>query len=224
MVDIFLFVTALITIIVTMVVIYVVCSHSKLKTLVTNITLQQLRRVEATDPRFQDVYCTCKTKCYMIALLLLMLLGIVFIVTNKIRKSNLLRGCLFSHITKVMLFISDTQSYVLTNLCKTAGSIHSFRIRGRLTPECINFKRNWIWDVLEVDWKEVKVTLNWNEVNLPTSVVIPFRDGFVTRDKFVTRCLITKQPLLLHVILKQGKLWVTLENDNRDQSPATSTA
>ena len=39
MVDVFLFIAALITIIVTMVVIYVVCGHSKLKTLLTNIVL-----------------------------------------------------------------------------------------------------------------------------------------------------------------------------------------
>ena len=52
MVDVFLFVTTLIIIIVTMVVIYVVCGHSKLKTLVTTIALQHLKRVEATDLRF----------------------------------------------------------------------------------------------------------------------------------------------------------------------------
>ena len=175
MVDLFLFVTALITIIVMMVVIYVTCNHSKLKTLVTNAALQQMKRVEATDLRFQDIYCTCKTQWYMIALLLLILLDIVFIITNKIRKSGLLWGYFFSNITKVMLFISDSQSYVLVNLCKIARSIHLFRIRERLTPEYINPKRNWIWDVLEIDWKEVRVTLNGNEVNLPSSVIIPFR-------------------------------------------------
>ena len=142
MVDVFLFVTASITIIVMMVVIYVTCGHSKLKTLVTNVALQQLKRVEATDPRFQDVHCTCKTQWYIIALLLFILLGIIFIVTNKIRKSNLFRRHLFSSITKVMLFILDTQSYVPINLCKIAGSIYLFRIRGRLNIENVRFKKN----------------------------------------------------------------------------------
>ena len=181
MIDVFLFVAALITIIVTLLVIYVVCSHLKLKTLVTNIALQHFKGVEATDQRFQDVHCTFKMQWYIIALLLLILLDIVFIVTSKVRKSNLFRGHLFSNITKVMLFISDTQSYVPVNLCKIAGSIHLFRIRGRLNPECINFMRNWIWDVLEINWKEVRVTLNGNEINLPTSVIIPFWDKFGIR-------------------------------------------
>ena len=45
-----------------------------------------------------------------------------------------------------------------------AGSIHLFKIRGRLTPENIQFKKNWIWGILEIDWKEVKITLNGNEL------------------------------------------------------------
>ena len=61
------------------------------------------------------------------------------------------------------------------------------------------------------------MTLNGNEINLPTSVVIPFRD------KVRVRKLIRKQPLLLHVMLKQGKMWFTSVNDNREQIPVTST-
>ena len=30
--------------------------------------------------------------------------------------------------------------------------------------------------VLEIDWKEVRVTLNGNEVNLPTTVIKEFRE------------------------------------------------
>ena len=77
MVDVLLFVTALIMIIIKLIVIYVVCSPSKLKAMVTNIALQHLKGVEAIDSRFQDVYCTCKIQWYIIALFLLILLGIV---------------------------------------------------------------------------------------------------------------------------------------------------
>ena len=139
MVDVFLFMTTLITIIIILVVIYVVGGHSKVKALVTNIVLQHLKWVEATDLRFQDVYCACKIQWYVIALLLLIFLGIVFIITNKFRKSNLFQEHLFSNITKEMLFISDTHSYVPLILCKIAGNIHLFRLGGRLTPECIHF-------------------------------------------------------------------------------------
>ena len=103
------------------------------------------------------------------------------------------------------------------NLCKIAGSIHLLKIRGRLTQENIKYKKNWIWDVLEIDWKEVSVTLNGNEINLPSSVILLFRD------KFRVRKLLRKQPLLLHVMLKLGKTWFTLEYDNRNPSIASDS-
>ena len=45
-------------------------------------------------------------------------------------------------------------------------------IRGKLTPDCVTLKWNWIWAVLELDWKDVSVTLHGNKINLPTSVIL----------------------------------------------------
>ena len=44
-VDIVLFVTAIILIMVTTIVMYILCKHTKLKTLVTSLTLQQIKEV-----------------------------------------------------------------------------------------------------------------------------------------------------------------------------------
>ena len=102
-------------------------------------------------------------------------------------------------MTKIMLFISNTTNYVPIKLCRIAGSIHLFKIRGRLTIENVRFKRNWTWDVLAINWHNVDMTLNRNNIDLPSTVVIPLRD------KFRARKLIRKQPLFFHVMLKQGK-------------------
>ena len=65
-----------------------------------------------------------------------------------------------------MLFISDTKYYVPIKLCKTAGSIHFFfKITGTLTSENVKLTRNKIWVIMEIDWKEVNVTLNGNKIN-----------------------------------------------------------
>ena len=48
-------------------------------------------------------------------------------------------------------------------------------------PECVTLKRNLIWHVLELDLKEVSMTLNGNEINLPNSVIILLRDKFRIR-------------------------------------------
>ena len=77
-----------------------------------------------------------------------------------------------------MLFTSDTQYYVPINLCTMVGSIHLFKITGMLTPQNVKLKRNIIWDVIELNWKEVSMTLHGNKINLPNSVTIKLRDKF----------------------------------------------
>ena len=59
-----------------------------------------------------------------------------------------------------MLFISDVQYYVLVRLCKTAGSIHLFNITGRLMADKVKLNKHYMWDILEIDWSEAKVTFN----------------------------------------------------------------
>ena len=48
------------------------------------------------------------------------------------------------------------------------------------------------------------MTLNGNKVNLPKSVTIKFRD------KFKIRCMIEGEPLVFHIMLRQGFTWFTL--------------
>ena len=85
-------------------------------------------------------------------------------------------------ITKILLFVSNAHSYVPIKLCRVAGSIHLFQIKGRLNPENIKLKKNWIWDVLEIDWSDVSITLNDNEINLPRLVIIPFKEKYRARN------------------------------------------
>ena len=82
---------------------------------------------------------------------------------------------MFSNVTKVMLFISNTRSYVPIKLCRKSRSIHLFRIRSRLNSENVRFKKNWTWDVLEVNWKDISMNWNGNEINLPISVINTFQ-------------------------------------------------
>ena len=58
-----------------------------------------------------------------------------------------------------------------------------------LKAENIKLNKNYIWDTLEIDWKEVTVTLNENEINLSRVVTIKLQD------KIKVRCLMNRQPL-----------------------------
>ena len=67
---------------------------------------------------------------------------------------------MFSNAVKIIIFISDVQNYIAIKLCKTAGSIHLFKITGMLKTENIKPYNNYILDMLEIDWKKVMVTFN----------------------------------------------------------------
>ena len=111
--------------------------------------MQRIKTVEAAD--MSNMLCTRKMQWYIMGMLTIITLGMLYLVTNKIRKSSLFKGCLFSNNTKILLFISNTHSYVPIKLCSAARSIHLFRIRGRLNSESVKLKKNLIWDVLEID-------------------------------------------------------------------------
>ena len=85
-------------------------------------------------------------------------------------------------------------------------------IKGRLNLENVKLKKNWIWHVLEIDWSNISITLNDNEIDLPSSVIIPFKD------KYRARRLLRKHPLLFCVMLKQGKTWFSLVHEPRNLS------
>ena len=185
-----------------LIIIYVLFGQSKLKALVTNIAMQRIKAVEAAD--MNGILCTCKTQWFIMGMLIIITLIMLYLVTNKVRKTSFCKGCWFSNNTKILLFISNAHSYVPIKLLRVAGSIHLFRIKRRLKPENVKLKKNLIWDVLEIDWSDVSITLNDNEIHLPRSVIIPFRERYRAR-KFLRKHL-----LLFYIMLKQGKTWFSL--------------
>ena len=130
--------------------------------------------------------------------LVLTILGLVMVAIQHYRKSKLCRGHMFSSAVKSMIFISDVQYYIPIKLCKTTGSIHLFKIIGLLKPENITLNQNYILGTLEIDWKEVSMTFNDNQINLPRVFTIKLKD------KLKIRCLMKREPLLFHIMLKQG--------------------
>ena len=171
--DILVFSAALLTVIVTLIVIYMISGQSKLKMLVASIALQCIRATEASNPKNQEAHCDLGVLKFVMILILVI---VTILTLGKLRKSRIFRGCLFSNMVKIKLFIADTQSYVPINLNKIAGHVHLFKLTGTLHLENINLRKNWIWDVLEIDWSNVHVTLNEKKMNLPISIMIPVVD------------------------------------------------
>ena len=63
------------------------------------------------------------------------MIGLIVFAILQFRRIKLCRRQLFSNVVKIMLFISDVQYYIPVKLCKTAGSIHLFKVTGKVTMD-----------------------------------------------------------------------------------------
>ena len=103
LVDVFLFVTAPISLLVTTLSIYLLCKHKKLRMLETSLALQQRKEV-GTVTRQEDVTtaCTCKIQFYIFLTLRISIFGLVLFAVLQSRKLKLCKGCFFSSVVKIM--------------------------------------------------------------------------------------------------------------------------
>ena len=137
--------------------------------------MHKIKDIEASS---NETNSECKTLAYIG--IILTILSLIIVTFLNYRKSSFCKGYKFSNAVKIM-FISDVQNYVPIKLCKTAGIIHLFKIRGTLKPENIKLNKNYLWDMMEIDWTEVTVTFNDNKINLPRIVVIKLCDKIKIR-------------------------------------------
>ena len=194
-----------------LVVIYIVTGHSKLKTLVANIALQCIKTVEAASLNPNHIIC----ESGLVKMFLVIKLAIVTLMAfAKLRKSRIFKGKLFSNTIKVKLFVADNHCYIPLHLNRLAGSVHLFKLHGIFTKENLVLKKNWIWDVLEIDWTDVYLLQDHKEINLPVTVVIPIYYKYKLRQLLRNS---RKDPLHLYLMLKQRKSWLNLESTECEQ-------
>ena len=106
-----------------------------------------------------------------------------------------------------MLFISDVQNYTLIKLSKTSDSIHLFKIKGTFKPGDIKLNRDYLWDMLEINWNINILTFNDNKIDLPIIITMKMQD------KIRVRRMINKEPLNFHMMIRQGITWYNLETE-----------
>ena len=144
--NIFIFVMALISLIVAIIEIMLLFKGAKMWALITNLAIQKSVKALTEGKEI------CSNYEYWI-IITLILLGIIFLIIEKAHKMPKHE---YSYTIKVLIFISNIKSYVLFKLCKTTGSLHLFKLMGGLQREDIRLHRNKLWDILEIDWKKVQ--------------------------------------------------------------------
>ena len=203
-IDIFMFISSIISLILTILVIYLFCKHKHIRTLVASLILHKTKEVEA-NPSSEQNSSECKTLAYIG--IILTVLSLIIVTFLHYRKSRLCKGYKFSNAVKIMLFISDVQNNVPIKSCKTIGSIHLFKMKGAVKSGDVKLTRYYLWDTLEIDWNKVTVTFNDNKIELPKIVAIKIWD------KIKVWRLMNREPLNFQVMIRQGIMWFNLETE-----------
>ena len=92
-----------------MIIIYTLCKHNKLRTLVVSLALQQVKEVSVVEIKKEEYRCKCTSQFYVILALNIIIIGLVVFMILQVKRIKLCRGQLFSNVVKIMLFISDVQ-------------------------------------------------------------------------------------------------------------------
>ena len=111
-------------------------------------------------------------------------------------------------MVKIKLSLANTQSYVPLELNSVPGNVHLFKLSGALAVEKFTLKKNWIWDVPEINGDKTHVTLNDREINLPGTLAIPLVYKLKVRKLFTER-----KSMHVYIMLKHRKSWYNLENE-----------
>ena len=145
---IFIFVMAIISLIIVFIVIKLIFKGEKMQALVTNLAM--IKGMKAINEEIKTE--TNYEYWIIIVWLSLILLCVMFLTIEKLYGMPIFRKYFYSNTIKIMIFLSDIKSYVPIKLCKTSGSIHLFKLMGSINRENITLHRNTLWDIMEIDW------------------------------------------------------------------------
>ena len=94
--DIFVFASSIISLISTTLIIYLLCKHKQIRTLITSLVLHQIKEVSASST---ETNSECKTLAYIE--IILMILSLIIVTFLHYKKSRFCKGYKFSNVVKI---------------------------------------------------------------------------------------------------------------------------
>ena len=138
-----IFIMAIISLIIVLIVIMLIFRGEKMWSLVTNLAMIKGLKALMEETKTGNNY----EYWIIIAWLSLILMGIMFLTIEKIYKMPICTKYQYSNTIKIMIFFSNIKSYVPIKLCKTSGSIHLFKLMESINRENLTLHRSTIWDI-----------------------------------------------------------------------------
>ena len=94
-------------------IIYLLCKHKQIRTLITSLVLQKIKDVEASS---NETNSECKFVAYIG--IIVTILSLIIVSFLHYRKPRFCKGYKFSTVVKIMMFISDCKSMYQLNYAR----------------------------------------------------------------------------------------------------------
>ena len=91
-IDVFVFIIAIISVISRIIILYTICKHKKLRALVTSLAFQQAKEVKEGEISTGNHNCECTAQLYIILALIVIIIHLVVFVILQVRRIKLCRG------------------------------------------------------------------------------------------------------------------------------------
>ena len=192
--------------------------HDKAKKLLATATLMetmsktQAYPVAKTTPLFTThppMLAENKVLCYDPVVsgifTLISILGLAFVIMHHCRKGNLCRGYLYSNTFVIKLVLCGKMYYIPLKLRTMAGQLHKIKAVNMLQPCQVKLLKHVLWDVIMIDWQQVKITYNGEKINMPSTIIVPLKDKIRTRWIF-------RGKLEINLAVCQGRNWYDLHS------------
>ena len=122
----------------------------------------------------------------------------------KAKQVRVCKGYLYSNAFHLILFVSYIYRYVSIWISNVSGYTRLFKVRWALNTDSVIFRKNYIWNTLDIDWSTIKILVNTKEIRLPLIYTIP------VIHKYKVKRMMNKPNLSFHIMIRKGNMWILL--------------
>ena len=144
------------------------------------------------------------------------LLGVAIYIARSYRKMTFFKGFKYNNEVAIYVVIGDNSHFVPIKVKTVNGNAHLFNMSATITRNRLSLMRHSIWDILHINWDNVKIYKRDEEITLPKCIYIPLID------KIKIRYIMSQPEQMVYMMLKQGNTWNNLQTNSLVIRPSTS--
>ena len=167
-------------------------------------------------PTSDEAKLVCQDPWVSLLVTIITIVGILVYIYKNCRRLELLRGFKYHNHCDLYLFLCHDCYYVPLKVRQTDGHLHMFTMTSPLCPNSVTLQKHLAWDVLHIEWHNVRILQGEQTVALPRSLTVPLTD------KLRVRRIFSEPHKSFYMMVKQGNNWYYITPTNTVSNPAVT--